>query len=103
MDRDEIINRYRRLSIDASYQVSIHFAERFQRRSFIKIDQSETRIACGGHFFQTDYDKMSKLYKRPSIDASYQVSVYFAERLQRRSFLKIDQSETRIVCGDHAC
>jgi hypothetical protein len=27
---------------------------------------------------------MSNLYKGPSIDASYQVSVHFAERFQRR-------------------
>jgi hypothetical protein len=35
-------------SIDASYQVSVHLAKRFQRR-FLEIDQSETRIAYGGH------------------------------------------------------
>jgi hypothetical protein len=35
-------------SIDASYQVSDHLAKRFQRR-ILEIDQSETRIACGGH------------------------------------------------------
>jgi hypothetical protein len=49
MDRDEIINLYRGPSIDASYQVSVHLAKRFQRRRFLKIGQSETRIACGGH------------------------------------------------------
>jgi hypothetical protein len=31
-----------------------------------------------------DRDKMSNLYKGPSIDASYQVSVHLAERFQRR-------------------
>ena len=31
-----------------------------------------------------DRDKMSNLYKRPSIDASYQVSVHLAEGFQRR-------------------
>jgi hypothetical protein len=36
-------------SIDASYQVSVHLAKRFQRRRFIKIGQSETRIDCGSH------------------------------------------------------
>jgi hypothetical protein len=36
-------------SIVASYQVSVHLAKRFQRRIFLKIGQSETRIACGGH------------------------------------------------------
>jgi hypothetical protein len=44
-------NLYRGLSIDASYQVSVHLAERLQRRRFKKIVQSETRIACGGHVF----------------------------------------------------
>jgi hypothetical protein len=35
----------------ASYQVSIHWAKRFQRRRFfyLEINQSETIIACGGH------------------------------------------------------
>ena len=32
MDRDEISNLYRGPSIDASYQVSVHLAEEFQRR-----------------------------------------------------------------------
>jgi hypothetical protein len=50
MDQDEISNLYRGPSIDASYQVSVHLAKRFQKRRFKKkIGQSETRIACGGH------------------------------------------------------
>jgi hypothetical protein len=32
MDRDEMSNLYRGPSIDASYQVSVHLAEGFQRR-----------------------------------------------------------------------
>ena len=32
MDRNEISNLYRGPSIDASYQVSVHLAEGFQRR-----------------------------------------------------------------------
>jgi hypothetical protein len=31
-----------------------------------------------------DRDKMSKIYKGPSIDASYQVSVHLAKGFQRR-------------------
>jgi hypothetical protein len=31
-----------------------------------------------------DWDKISNLYKGPSIDASYQVSVHLAEGFQRR-------------------
>jgi hypothetical protein len=48
-DRDEMSNLYRGPAIDASYQVSIHLTKRFQRRRFLKIGQSETRIAYGGH------------------------------------------------------
>jgi hypothetical protein len=43
------LNVHRGHSIDASYQISVHLAKRFQRRTFLKIGQSETRIACGGH------------------------------------------------------
>jgi hypothetical protein len=38
---------FRGPSIDASYQVSVHLTMLFQRRIFLEIDQSETRIACG--------------------------------------------------------
>jgi hypothetical protein len=49
MDRDEMGTLYRGLPIDACYQVSIHLAKRFQRRRFLEIEQSETRIACDIH------------------------------------------------------
>jgi hypothetical protein len=52
MDRDEMRILYRGPSIDASYQVSVHLAKRFQRRRFLEIDQSETGITCGGHVCQ---------------------------------------------------
>jgi hypothetical protein len=47
--------------------------------------------------------EMSNLYREPSIDASNQVSVYLAKQFQRRRFLEISQSETRIACGCHVC
>jgi hypothetical protein len=40
-----------------------------------------------------DWDKMSNLYRGPSIDASYQVSVHLAKRFQRRRFLKIENQK----------
>jgi hypothetical protein len=51
----------------------------------------------------TDRDEMSNLYRGPSIDASFQVSVHLAKRFRRRRFKKIGQSETRIACGGHVC
>jgi hypothetical protein len=41
-------NLHRGHSIDASYQVSVHLAKRFQRR-LKKIGHSETKIAYGSH------------------------------------------------------
>jgi hypothetical protein len=63
MDRDEMNKVYRGPSIDASYQVSVHLAKRFQRRRFKKISQSETRIAYGLWWpcLLMDWDKMSNL------------------------------------------
>jgi hypothetical protein len=35
-----------------------------------------------------DQDKMSNLYRGPSIDVQYQVSVHLVKRIQRKRFLK---------------
>jgi hypothetical protein len=51
----------------------------------------------------TDWDGLSNLHRRPSIDASYQVSDHLAKRFQRRKFLEIDQSDTRIAYEGHVC
>jgi hypothetical protein len=69
----------------------------FRGEEFLEINQSETRIAL------TDRDEMSNLYRGSAIDASYQVSVHLARRVQRRRFFKIGQSETRIAYGGHVC
>jgi hypothetical protein len=50
-----------------------------------------------------DQDKMSNLYREPSIYASYQVSVHLAKQFQRTRFLEIDQLEKKIACGSHIC
>ena len=52
----------------------------------------------------TDRDEMTKVYRGPSIDASYQISVHLGKWFQRRRFfLEINQSKTRIACGGHVC
>jgi hypothetical protein len=146
---------YRGPSIDASYQVSVHLAKRFQRRIFKKKSANQKQelpvvamfvngsgqnvqslertahrcfLPSFGSFGQTvseeknlknqpirnksrlwwpclltDRDEMSNLYRGPSMDVSYQVSVHLAKRFQRRRFLKIGQSETRMACGGHVC
>ena len=49
----------------------------------------------------TFHTVFSKPYAEPFMGASYQVSVHFAKQFQRRRFLEIDQSETRIGYGSH--
>jgi hypothetical protein len=51
MDWDEMSNLYREPSIDASIQVLVHLANRFQKIRIKIISQSETRIACAGNVF----------------------------------------------------
>jgi hypothetical protein len=46
---------------------------------------------------------MSNLYRGPSKNASYQVLVHLAKQFQRRRFLKIGQSETKIAYGRYVC
>jgi hypothetical protein len=53
--------------------------------------------------FVANRDGMSNLYRGPAIDASYQVSDHLAKRFQKKRFLEIDQSKTRIACGSHVC
>jgi hypothetical protein len=63
MDRDDMSNLYRGPSIDAYYQVSVHLAKRFRRRGFLKIGQSETRIACGGHVWSLETGRKASLWQ----------------------------------------
>jgi hypothetical protein len=74
-------NHIRGLSIDASYQVSVHLAKQFQRRRFKKIDQSETRIACGGkssplkQLGQMDRNVVGSIYGRFSMGIAHSVLI----------------------------
>ena len=89
-DQDEMSTLYRAPSIDASYQVLVHLAKRFQRRKFKKNWLIRNKNCLWRPCLLMDWDKMSNLYKGPSIDASYQVSVHLAEGFQRRR-LKCEQ------------
>ena len=88
-DRDEMSNLYRGRSIDASYQVSLNLAKRFQRRRFFRNRPIRDKNCLWQPCLLTDRNKMWNLYRGPSIDASYQVYVHLAKRFQRRRFFQI--------------
>jgi hypothetical protein len=102
-DRNEMSNLHREPSIDASYQVSVHLAKRFQRRRYFRNQPIRNKNCLWWPCLLMDRNEMSSLYRGPSIDNHYQVSVHLVKWFQRRRYFKIGQSETRIVCGGHVC
>ena len=82
-------------------QVSVHLGKRFQRRRFFRNQPIRNKNGLWRPCLLTDWDEMSNRHRGHCIDASYQVSVNLAKLFQRRRLKKIDQSETRIVCGGH--
>jgi hypothetical protein len=101
-------NFYREPSIDASYQVAVHFAEGVLE-AYLSVIQFivfifKLQLSPFPHkkkyFFRKhtiinmnclwrpcllmDRDEISNLYRVPSIDVSYQVSIHMAEGFQRR-------------------
>jgi hypothetical protein len=82
MDQNEMNNLYRGPSIDASYQVSYHLAKRFQRKSCFRNRAIRNKNCLWWPCLLTDQNGMSNSYRGPSIDASYQFSVYLAKLCQ---------------------
>ena len=74
--------------IDASYQVLIHLAKRFQRKRFFGNQPIRNKNGLWWPCLLMDRDKMTILYREPSIDASYQILVYLGKWFQRRRFFR---------------
>ena len=78
-------NLYRGPAKDASYQVSIHLAKRFQRRRFFqKSTNQKQELLMVAMFVNGSGQNEQSFQREPSIDASYQVSLHLAEGFQRR-------------------
>ena len=86
MDREKLSNIHRGPAIDASHQVSVHLAKQFQRRRFFRNQPIRNKNCLWWPCLLTDRDEMSNLYRGPSKDASYQVTVHLAKWFQRRRF-----------------
>ena len=86
MNRDEMSNLYREPSKDAPYQVLMHLAKRYQRRRFFRNQPIRNKNGLWWPRLLTDRDEMCNIYRGPTIDASYNVSVHLAKRFPRRIF-----------------
>jgi hypothetical protein len=63
-------------------------AKRLQRRRVFRNRPIRSNNCPWRPCLLTIWDDMSKFYRGPSIDASYQVSVNLAKRFQRRRFFR---------------
>ena len=86
MNRNEMNSMHRGPSKEASYQISVHLRKWIQRRRLFRNQPIRNKNYLWRPFLLPDLDEMSKIYRGPSTDASYQVSVHLAKRFQRRRF-----------------
>ena len=87
MDRDKMSNLYRGPPIDASYQVSVHLAKRFQRRRYFRNHPFRNKNCLWWPYLLTDRDEMSNHNRGLSIDPSYKVSVHLAKRFEEKNLI----------------
>ena len=88
-NRNEMSNINRGPSIDASYQVSVQLAKRFQRRRFFRNWPTRNMHCLWRPCLFTDRDKKSNLYRAPSIDDGRQVmtKAHILARWAKKSML----------------
>jgi hypothetical protein len=75
----------------------------FREEDFLEINQSETRIAFGGHVCQRIRIKLAIFIKDFPRMLLAKFRFIWLIGFRGDDFLKINQSETRIACGDHVC
>jgi hypothetical protein len=63
-------------SIGASHQASVHLVKQLQRKRCLEIDQSETRMACGGHAYQRRRSKCAFVWHVLYKDCSFRLDPF---------------------------
>ena len=75
----------------------------FREEDILEIDQSETRIACGGHVCYQIETKLVIFTEDLPRMLPTKFRFIWPSGFRGDNFLEINQSEARIACGGHAC
>jgi hypothetical protein len=75
----------------------------FRGEDFLEINQSETRMAFGGHVCQRIGNKLAIYVKDYPRMHPTKFRFIWPSGFRGDDFLDINQSETRIACGSHVC
>ena len=103
LELDSVLGNKMKNKIPVKTVSKSNWTKQFLRKRFFRNQPTRNKNCLWQPCLLTDRDEINILYRRPSIDASYQVSDQLAKQFQGRRFLEIDQSETRIACGSHVC
>ena len=75
----------------------------FREEYFLEINQSETKIAFGGHVCQRIGTKLAIFIKDFPRMLPNKFRFIWSSGFRGDNVLEINQSETRIACGGHVC
>ena len=75
----------------------------FREEDFLEINQSETRMACGGHVCKWIRTKLPIFIEDLPRILPNELRFIWPSDFRGDDFLEINQSETRIACGGHVC
>jgi hypothetical protein len=78
-------------------------AKQSQRRRYLEIDQSETRMACGSHVYKRIGIKRAIFIDGLPRMLPAKFRIIWQSGFREEEFVEINQSETRIAFGNHVC
>jgi hypothetical protein len=71
--------------IKEMFHITVHFGKAVSEKKIFRNRPIENKNCLWQPCLLMDQNKMSNVYRGPSIDASYQVSYHLAKRFQRKS------------------
>ena len=74
-----------------------HLVKQLQRRRYLEIDQSEIRMACGGHVYWRIGTKLAIFIDDLPMMFPTKFRFIWQSGFREEEFLEINQSETRIA------